>query len=80
MFGLPDRETFSIEYLIANIATGLLLLGNRLAYAQSQLTSTREPRPALTPQTRPPVKNAQSQLTSTSSGGPKTRGGGLKLK
>ena len=38
MFGLADRATFSIEYLIANIATGLLLLGNRLAYAQSQLT------------------------------------------
>ena len=28
MFGLADRETFTIEYLIANIATGLLLLGN----------------------------------------------------
>ena len=37
MFGLTDRETFSIEYLIANIATGLPLLGNRLAYAQPQL-------------------------------------------
>ena len=57
MFGLADRETFSIEYLIVNIATGLLLLGNRLAYAQSQLTSAKEPRSAaLTPQTRPPVK------------------------
>ena len=56
MFGLADRETFSIEYLIANIATGLLLLGNRLAYAQSQLKSTKEPRSALTPQSRPPVK------------------------
>ena len=32
MFGLADRETFSIEHLIANIATGLLLLGNRLGY------------------------------------------------
>ena len=29
-------------YIIANIATGLLLLGNRLAYAQSQLISTKE--------------------------------------
>ena len=29
MFGLADRETFSIEHLIA---TGLLLLGNRLGY------------------------------------------------
>ena len=57
MFGLADRETFGIEYLIANIATGLLLLENRLAYAQSQLTSTKEPRSGLTPQTRPPVKN-----------------------
>ena len=57
MFGLADRETFSIEYLIAYIATGLLLLGNRLAYAQSQLIITKEPRSALTPQTRPPVKN-----------------------
>ena len=57
MFGLADRDTFSIEYLIANIATGLLLLGNRLAYAQSQLISTKERRSALTPQTRPPVKN-----------------------
>ena len=56
MFGLADWETFSIEYLIANIATGLLLLGNRLAYAQSQLTSTKEPRSALTPQTRLTVK------------------------
>ena len=56
MFGLADRETFSTEYLIANIATGLLLLGNRLTYAQSQLTSAKEPRSALTPQTRPPVK------------------------
>ena len=60
MFGLADRETFSIEYLIVNIATGLLLLGNRLADAQSQLTSTKEPRSAaLTPQTRPPVDNAK---------------------
>ena len=57
MFGLADRETFSIEYLVANIATGSLLLGNRLAYAQWQLTSTKEPRSALKPQTRPPVKN-----------------------
>ena len=57
MFGLADRETFSIEYLIVNIATGLLLLRNRLAYAQSQLIITKEPRSALTPQTRPPVKN-----------------------
>ena len=32
MFGLADRETFSIEHLIANIATGLLLFGNRLGY------------------------------------------------
>ena len=32
MFGLADRETFSIEHLIAKIATGLLLLGNRLGY------------------------------------------------
>ena len=60
MFGLADWETFSIEYLIANIATGLLLLGNRLAYAQPQLTSTKEPRSALTPQTRPPVKKLTS--------------------
>ena len=44
-------------YLIANIATGLLLLGNRLAYAQPQLISTKERRSALPPQTRPPVKN-----------------------
>ena len=58
MFGLVDRETFSIENLVANIATGLLLLGNRLAYyAQPQLTSTKEPKTtALTPQTRPAVK------------------------
>ena len=57
MFGLADREAFSIEYLIANIATGLLLLGNRLAFAQWQLTSAKEPRPAaLTPQTRPSIK------------------------
>ena len=61
MFGLADRETFVIEYLIANIATGLLLLENRLAYAQSQLTSTKEPRLALTPQTRPPVKNKNAK-------------------
>ena len=60
MFGLADWETFSIEYLIANIATGLLLLGNRLAYAQPQLTSTKEPGSALTPQTRPPVKKLTS--------------------
>ena len=33
MFGLADRETFSAEHLIANIATGLLLLGYRLAGA-----------------------------------------------
>ena len=46
MFGLTDRETFSIEYLIADIATGLPLLGNRLAYAQPQLTSIKEPRSA----------------------------------
>ena len=57
MFGLTDRETFGIEYLIADIAKDLLLLGNRLAYAQSQLTSTTEPMSAPTPQTRPPVKN-----------------------
>ena len=44
----------SIVYLIANIATGLLLLGNRLAYTQPQLTSTKERRSALTPQTQPP--------------------------
>ena len=41
MFGLADRETFSTEYVIADIATGLLLLENRLAYAQSQLISTK---------------------------------------
>ena len=41
MFGLVDRETFSTEYVIADIATGLLLLENRLAYAQSQLTSSK---------------------------------------
>ena len=59
MFGLTDRKSFYCVYLIANIATGLLLLGNRLAYAQPQLTSTKEPRTALTltPQTRPPVKD-----------------------
>ena len=34
MFGLADRETFSIEHLIAKIATGLLLLGNRLGYLE----------------------------------------------
>ena len=28
MSGLADRETFSAEHLIANIGTGLLLLGN----------------------------------------------------
>ena len=50
-------ERVSIVYLIANIATGLLLLGNRLAYALAQLTSTKEQRSALPPQTRPPVKN-----------------------
>ena len=44
-------------YRIANIATGFLLLGNRLAYAQSQLIGTKERRSALTPQARPPVKN-----------------------
>ena len=44
----------SIVYLIANIATGLVLLGNRLAYAQPQLTSAKERRSALTPQTQPP--------------------------
>ena len=60
MFGLTDRETFSIEYLIADIATGLPLLGNRLAYAQPQLISTEERRSALTPQTRPPVKKLTS--------------------
>ena len=32
VFGLADRETFSAEYLIANVAPGLLLLKNRLAY------------------------------------------------
>ena len=52
MFGLADRETFSIEHLIANIATGLLLLGNRLAYAQQQLISTKERRSALPPQVK----------------------------
>ena len=57
MFGLADRETFSTEDVIADIATGLLLLENRLAYAQSQLISTKERRSALTPQARPPVKN-----------------------
>ena len=46
----------SIVCLIANIATGLLLSGNRLAYAQPQLISTKQRRSALTPQTRPPVK------------------------
>ena len=56
MFGLADQES-SVEYLIAYIAKSLLLLGNRLAYAQPQLTITKEPRSALTPQTRPPVKN-----------------------
>ena len=62
MFGLADRDTFSTEYLIANIATGLLLLGNRLTYAQPQLTSTKEPRSALTPQIigRSPVKKITS--------------------
>ena len=60
MFGLADRNWEFLLYIfiyIANIATGLLLLGNRLAYAQPQLTSTKEPTSALTPQTRPPVKN-----------------------
>ena len=38
----------SIVCLTANIATGLPLLGNRLAYAP-QLTSTKGPRSALTP-------------------------------
>ena len=56
MFGLADQES-SIEYLIAYIAKGLLLLGNRLAYAKPPLTGTKESRSALTPQTRPPVKN-----------------------
>ena len=58
VFGLADRETFSAEYLIANVAPGLLLLKNRLAYPQPQLTSTKEPRSALTPQIigRSPVK------------------------
>ena len=56
MFGLADQDS-SIEYRIAYIAKGLLLLGNRLAYAQPQLTSTKEPMSALTPQRRPPVKN-----------------------
>ena len=45
----------SIVLLIANTATGLLLSGNRSAYAQPQLISTKERRSALTPQTRPPV-------------------------
>jgi len=55
MFGLADLTgRVSIVYVIANIANGLLLLGNRLAYAQPQLTSTKERRSALTLQTRPP--------------------------
>ena len=45
----------SIVFLIANTATGLLLSGNRLAYAQPQLIITKERRSALTPQTRPPA-------------------------
>ena len=41
MFGLADRAgRVSIVYLMAYTARGLLLLGNRLAYAQPQLTST----------------------------------------
>ena len=50
----------SIVFLMANTATGLLLLGNRLAYAQSQLISTKVRRSALTPQTRPSVKTLTS--------------------
>ena len=59
MFRLANRKTFSIEYLIANIATGLLLLGDRLAYAQSnwQVPKNKGHETALTTQTRPPVKN-----------------------
>ena len=56
MFGLADQES-TIEYHIAYIAKGIPLLGNSLVYAQPPLTSTKEPRSALTPQTRPPVKN-----------------------
>ena len=55
MFGSELTERVSTVYLIANIVTGLLLLGNRLAFAQSQLISTKERRSALTPQTRPPI-------------------------
>ena len=44
--------TRSIIYLIANIATGLPLLENRLAYARSQLTSTKEASSALLLPTR----------------------------
>ena len=65
MFGLTDRETFIIEYLIADIATGLPLLGNRLAYAQPQLTSTKERRSALTPQTRPPELTSDNAKRTT---------------
>ena len=44
MFGLADRNREFLLYIfiyIANIATGLLLLGNRLAYTQPQLISTK---------------------------------------
>ena len=44
MFGLADRNWEFLLYIfiyIANIATGLLLLGNRLAYTQPQLISTK---------------------------------------
>ena len=50
----------SIVFLIANTATGLLLSGNKLAYAQPQLIITKERRSALTPQTRPSVKKLTS--------------------
>ena len=63
MFGLADQES-SIEYLIAYITKGLLLLGNWLAYAQPQLKSTKKPRSALTPQTLPPVKNQHLTMKS----------------
>ena len=45
---------FMLSYLLIAIL-GMLFAWN--CYAHPQLTSTKQPRSALTPQTRPPVKN-----------------------
>ena len=48
------------EFLLYILSLTLLLLGNRLAYAQLQVISTKQRRSALTPQTRLPVKKLTS--------------------